>query len=158
MREATDELPDTYERIMQLPEQWKFKQDRMVIGDKERWFAVDHDDSGWQSIRVGEFWDKQGYPDYDGAAWYRLNVKLPAALSGKKTELWFRAADESAKVYINGDLAGEYDIGPQGWDKPFAIDITKQVRPGRQNLIAVRVIDTDRAGGLWKPVSVVTPK
>ena len=160
--ETTDELPEQYEAVMQLPEKWKFKLDPDLVGDKQRWFADDHDDSEWKEIRVGEYWEKQGYPDFDGMAWYRLRVNLPSKLSGKQTELWFGGADETAKVYVNGKVAGDYDFGPQGWwtpperrQKPFVIDVTPQIKPGRENLIAVRVIDTNKVGGLWKPVKVV---
>jgi len=153
-----DDLPNAYDEVMTLPAQWKFKIDPKYVGEKEQWFAPDHDDSAWADIRVGEFWEKQGYPDYDSAAWYRLKVQLPKGLKAQIVQLCFGAADESAKVYVNGKLSGEFDIGPQGWDKRFFIDITKEARPGETNLIAVRVIDTVGAGGLWKPVKVVTPK
>ena len=153
-----DDLPNAYEVVMELPEKWRFQTDAEFAGEEQRWFAGEYDDSGWKEIRVGEFWEKQGYPDYDSAAWYRVTVKLPADLKGKKVQLCFGAADEVAKVYVNGKLAGEHDIGPEGWDKRFFIDITKQAAAGKENLIAVRVIDTTRVGGLWKPIKVVVPK
>ena len=153
-----DDLPNAYDDIMTLPAQWKFKIDPNYVGEKEKWYALDHDDSAWADIRVGEFWEKQGYPDYDSAAWYRLKLHLPKGLKTRIVQLCFGAADENAKVYVNGKLSGEFDVGPEGWDKRFFIDITKEARPGEANLIAVRVIDTVGAGGLWKPVKVVTPK
>ena len=153
-----DDLPNAYDVVMELPEKWKFKTDPEYVGEKEEWFAEDHDDSAWKEIRVGEFWEKQGYPDYDSAAWYRLKVTLPEDLEGKTVQLCFGAADEIAKVYVNGELAGEHDKGPEGWDKRFFIDVTKQISAGEENVIAVRVIDSDRAGGLWKPIKVVTPR
>jgi len=153
-----DDLPNAYDVVMELPETWKFKIDPEYVGEKEEWFAAGYDDSSWKEIRVGEFWEKQGYPDYDSAAWYRIKIKLPEDLEGKTVQLCFGAADEIAKVYVNGELAGEHDIGPEGWDKRFFIDVTKQITAGEENVIAVRVIDSDRAGGLWKPIKVVTPK
>ena len=86
-------------------------------------------------------------------------------LSGKTTfrpEQWYHVVgtydDEMLNLYVNGELAGEHDVGPEGWDKRFFIDVTSQAVPGKDNLIAVRVIDTTRAGGLWKPVKLVVPK
>ena len=155
---AFNNLPEDLTEVMQLPETWKFKIDPKVVGEKEDWYALTYDDSAWGTVRVGEFWEEQGYPDYDGTAWYRLKVKFPGELAGKTVKLGFGAADESAKVYVNGNLSGEFDIGPQGWDKRFFIDITAQVKPGQTNLLAVRVIDTDRAGGLWKPVKLFLTK
>jgi len=65
---------------------------------------------------------------------------------------------ESAKVFVNGKLSGQFDIGPSGWNKPFFIDVSDQAVPGKENLIAIRVVDTKNAGGLWKPVKIVTFK
>jgi len=155
---AFDDLPNAYNEILTLPEKWKFKTDPAIVGEKERWFAGEYDDSTWKDIRVGEFWEEQGYENYDGTAWYRLNVVLPKELAGQTVQLCFGAADETAKAYIYGQLAGEHDIGGEGWDKRFFIDITKHVKPGKQDLIAVRVIDTLMAGGLWRPIKVVVPK
>ena len=83
---------------------------------------------------------------------------LPTDLAGQQVELYFGAADEVAHVWVNGAFAGAHDIGPEGWDKRFNIDITGPAIPGQKNLIVVRVIDSDRMGGLWKAVKVVTPK
>ena len=44
------------------------------------------------------------------------------------------------------------------WDKRFAIDISEFARPGEKNLIAMRVRDSLRMGGLWKSVKLVSPK
>ena len=153
-----DDLPNAYDEIMELPARWRFRLDPEFAGEKEQWFAGDYDDSEWQPIRVGQFWEKQGYEGYDGAGWYRLRVKLPADLAGKQVELCFGAADEVAHVWVNGRLAGAHDLGPEGWDKRFTIDITNQMKGGRENLIAVRVYDSTGAGGLWKPIKVITPR
>ena len=153
-----DDLPNAHEEVLTLPAQAKFRIDPDFVGEKEQWYALDHDDSGWADIRIGEFWEKQGYPDYDSAAWYRLEADLPTSLAGKIVQLCFGAADENAKVYVNGKLSGEFDIGPEGWDKRFFIDVTAQAVPGHVNTIAVRVIDSVGAGGIWKPIKVVTPK
>jgi len=153
-----DDLPNAYDEIVQLPHEWKFQLDPQLAGEQQKWFAPDYDDSDWAKITVDDFWGNQGYEDYDGAAWYRTTVELPADLPGQQVELCFGAADEVAHVWVNGTFAGAHDIGPEGWDKRFAIDITGAAIPGQKDLIVVRVIDSDRMGGLWKPVKVITPK
>ena len=150
--------PGIYRKILQLPEVWKFKIDPESIGKSEKWYATDLDDSTWGPMLVGRFWKPKGYNDYDGAGWYRLRVKLPVALAEKQVKLRFGAADEAAYVYVNGVFAGAHDVGPGGWDQGFDINITDQIKAGEENLIAVLVIDTMREGGLWKPVTVLTPK
>ena len=37
---------------------------------------------------------------------------------------------------------------------PFWLDVTREIRFGGENLLAVRVKDTEKAGGIWKPVTV----
>jgi beta-galactosidase/beta-glucuronidase len=81
----------------------------------------------------------QGHPNGKS----RLKVKFPKSLKNKNIQLYFGAADESAKVFVNEKLSGQFDIGPSGWDKPFFIDATDQVVPGKENLLAVRVVDTN---------------
>ncbi len=148
----------THDRIMDVPEDWKFKTDPQAVSEKEQWFARDFNDAPWETIKVGKFWEHQGHKDYDGIAWYRRKLTLPASLTGKKVLFAFGAADENALVYIDGKLAGKYDIGPHGWDKRFVLDLTEHVKPGVEQVYAIRVIDAVGAGGLWKPIKVISPR
>ena len=144
--------------VVDLPEDWKFKTDPKRVGLSEKWYARDHNDAEWQTVKIGEFWDVQGHRDYDGIGWYRRRITLPATLAGKRILFAFGAADETALVYIDGERAAEYDVGPMGWDKRFVLDLTDHVKPGVEQVHAIRVIDTAGAGGLWKPIKVMTPK
>ncbi|HIE52044.1 MAG TPA: DUF4838 domain-containing protein, partial [Armatimonadetes bacterium] len=58
---------------------WKFHLDPEDVGVQEGWFREDWDDSDWTNIEAGRPWEDQGYPDYDGFAWYRRQVELPTA-------------------------------------------------------------------------------
>ena len=69
-------------------------------------------------------------------------------------EICFDGVDECAWVWINGRNVGQHDLGPDGWDKPFTLDITEEVRWGERNQITVRVQDSAYAGGIWKPVRI----
>ena len=157
--EATfGDLWKRFEEVVQVPDVWRFRLDPDNRGEAERWYATDASDDSWQDIRIGEFWEVQGHPDYNGHAWYRLRLAIPAAARDRRLLLYFGAADESAHVWINGLKAGHHDIGDAGWNRRFSIDITKLARPGADNLIAVRVGDTMQMGGLWKSVKLVSPK
>jgi hypothetical protein len=46
---------------------------------------------------------------------------------------------------------GQHDIGPDGWDKRFAMDASEFLKWGAENQITVRVLDRKFAGGIWKP-------
>ena len=157
--EATfGDLWKQFEQIVQVPDVWRFRLDPDNRGETAKWFAAEASDDSWQDIRIGEFWEMQGHPDYNGLAWYRLRLAIPEAARDRKLLLYFGAADESAHVWINGRKAGHHDIGDAGWDRRFTIDITKFARPGEDNLIAVRVGDAMQMGGLWKSVKLVSPK
>ncbi len=123
-------------------------------GERERWFAPDFDDSGWDTISVLDYWENQGYEDYDGVAWYRVQVEITEEDIAEPLLLGFHGADASATVYLNGTKIGEHD----GWDEPFAVKVPRDmVRVGETNTIAVRVVDGSANGGLYGPVMLARP-
>jgi hypothetical protein len=132
---------------------WRFALDPRQNGHEQGWFAPDFDDSGWTPIVTGKAWEEQGH-SYDGVAWYRGAFDLPARPEHRAVEICFDGVDECAWVWINGRYVGQHDLGPDGWDKPFTLDITEEVRWGERNQITVRVQDSAYAGGIWKPVRI----
>ena len=137
-----------------LPEDgWRFSTDPGEDGHKLNWFAPGFDDSSWTPIKIGAAWEEQGHT-YDGVAWYRGSFDLPEKPEYLAVELAFGAVDEVAWVWVNGEYVGQHDLGASGWDKPFALDVTKELLWGQKNQITVRVYDSAFAGGIWKPVEV----
>ena len=67
--------------------------------------------------------------------------------------------DESFWLYINGKLVRRwmFDVvkDPNLWKKPRPVDITRHIRYGAENTLAVKVHDSAGAGGLWKSALVV---
>ena len=53
-------------------------------------------------------------------------------------------------------LVKKYTFKPN--DYTFKLDITKEVKWGAENVLVVRVEDTEGAGGIWKPVTVEVVK
>lgn len=142
-------------QAIRLPaEGWKFRLDPERIGKDQKWFAPDLDDSGWDDIGIEKAWTQLGY-DYIGVAWYRRTIELPARPESDKVELHFEGVDECAWVWVNGQYAGEHDIGPAGWNKPFSLDVTDLLRWGGENQITVRAMNTAMAGGIWRPVTIM---
>lgn len=133
---------------------WKFRLDPDRVGEDQKWFATDFDDSGWDDIGIEQAWQLLGY-DYVGTAWYRRTVELPDRPKPEKVELAFEGVDESAWVWVNGEYAGEHDIGPSGWDKPFNLDVAELLAWGQENQITVRAMNTAARGGIWRPVAIV---
>jgi hypothetical protein len=131
---------------------WRFQTDVGQIGHTQYWFAPASNDGDWKVIAIGKAWEEAAGITYDGVAWYRNSFALPEKPQQSGTDLVFDAVDESAWVWINGHFVGRHDIGPDGWDKRFAMDVTPFLKWGETNQITVRVLDRTLAGGIWKPV------
>jgi beta-galactosidase len=134
--------------------EWKFHLDQERVGTDEQWYEVGFDDSDWADIGIGRAWGEFGYTGYIGVGWYRRTISVPENPGATDAVLWFEGVDECAWVWINGQYAGEHDIGPAGWDIPFRIDVTDLIRWGEDNQITVRAMNTVAAGGIWQPVTL----
>lgn len=120
---------------------------------------VKFDDASWQRIRIGDFWEKQGFDGYDGIAWYRVSFALPEKpADAQSSELCFDAVDEEAWVWLNGVYLGQHAEGSAGWDVPFRLGADDELKWGGANTLVVRVGDSKGGGGIWKGVRVETLK
>ena len=138
-----------------LPEAgWKIAIDNDVQGHTRNWFKPDFDDSAWTDIKIAKAWEPQGI-NHDGFAWYRGTFKAPAKPARfNAVELHFGGVDECAWVWLNGVYIGDHDLGPEGWNVPFSLDVTKILKWGEDNQLTVRVHDSTMAGGIWKPITL----
>ena len=133
---------------------WRFRLDPWEDGHNRGYFKTAFDDTNWKKISIADSWEKQGYPGYDGIAWYRVKFKMPEKMKCLAVELSFLGVDESAWVWLNGKYVGQRDSGPEGWKFPFKLDITPEVNWNAENLLVVRVKDTEQSGGIYKPVEI----
>jgi hypothetical protein len=121
--------------------QWDFRLDPQNVGVSEHWFDTQALFSG--SIQVPGSWQAQGYGEragmlrhqYAGAAWYRKHVKIPADWNGKLVTLRIGGAHRMTRVFVNGVDFGEHN----GFNAPFSFDVTRAIRPGEDNIVALRV-------------------
>ena len=113
-------------------------------------------DEKWTQLSVPGNWEKTGgkrFANYDGIAWYRCHVKVPATWKGDELALTLHQIDNCYQVFFNGHKIGEAGSFPPGYrngvsDRPISYTIpAKQVKPGQYNLIAIRVYDHDGRGG-----------
>jgi len=132
---------------------WKFRLDPKRDGHLKTWFKAGLDDSGWDDISIEQAWQKAGY-EHTGVAWYRRTIELPDKPEMTAVDLHVQGVDECAWVWLNGIYIGEHDIGPEGWNKAFFLDITKEARWGKPNQLTVRAMNTRNAGGIWKPIVI----
>ena len=135
---------------------WRFITDPGAKGhtEKNKYYAKKVSNPGkWKPIKYG-YWENQGFGDYDGIGWYRIRFTMPKKVAHNAVEIQFSGVDESAWVWLNGIYLGCHDIGVAGHNKYFAVDATKEVKFGAENVLTVRVKDTGAAGGIWRPVHV----
>lgn len=138
----------------ELPTQgWKFTTDPEGNGHDRNFFAENFDDGNWKTVKVGN-WEEQGFTGYDGFAWYRITFDAPKKIDSNAVELSFGGVDEEAWVWLNGTYVGQHAVGTGGWDKPFSLDVTDELRWGDRNVLVVRVYDARQAGGIWKPIKL----
>ena len=143
--------------VTAFPTVWKFRLDPQDIGAVQKWFAADFDDASWPDIKVPAWWEKAGFGDYDGVAWYRCHFEIPASAGDKTIYLAFGAVDGDALIYLNGKEMGRHNgNSAHTWDKPFEMEVSRFLRYGRTNQLTVRVHDTEALGGIFKPVRLLT--
>ncbi|MEV6008360.1 glycoside hydrolase family 2 TIM barrel-domain containing protein [Streptomyces sp. NPDC051976] len=158
---ATYTPPNPRTRI-DLNAGWKFVRSD-VSGAEQPGF----DDSGWTSVDTPHTWNAADGADggdnyYRGPGWYRRHCAVPAALAGKMLFLQFAGANQVADVWVNGTHLGQH----KGGYSRFRFGATAALRPGADNVIAVRVtnaadpdiapLDADYSfdGGIYRNVSL----
>lgn len=151
LREEHGDRSITVAKTVSLPaEGWKLKFDPDGMGHGLGWFRENFDDSHWEKGRIETPWET----GYIGVGWYRLRFDMPEKESFDGVELHFEGVDECAWVWVNGQYAGEHDVGTAGWNIPFSLDITDLVQWKAENQITVRAMNTAHAGGIWRPVQL----
>jgi alpha-glucosidase (family GH31 glycosyl hydrolase) len=140
----------------ELTKYWKFKTDNENKGIPQKWFATTFNDNHWKSIAAGRDWESQGYPGYDGVAWYRKTFMLPASVPDS-LYLVFGGVDDEYDLYINGQKAAHYGSRPDHsvYNSKTVTNIRQYVKAGQANLIAVRVDDWGGGGGLTKNPQII---
>ena len=143
-----------------LSKEWRFSPDENNIGISEKWYAVNFDDSQWDTLDAGKKWEDQGYPDLDSYGWYRKTVDIPANWKGKDVWIKFAAVNDAYKLFVNGEYLssfGEANISFAAM--PSFTKLTDKIKYGESNLIAIKVNDWGNSGGLWRlPVIITTNK
>jgi len=104
----------------------------------ESGFAAD----GFRPIPVPSNWSLQGFEEpiyaktqHAGEGFYLHKFQAPGDLRGKRVLLHFGGVWDSAEVWLNGEFVGRHDSGFTG----FAYDVSRILKPGAANALAVRV-------------------
>jgi beta-galactosidase len=97
---------------------------------------------GFQPTPVPSNWSLLGFeepiyarPKQAGEGFYVRRFQAPENLTGKRVLLHFGGVWASAEVWLNGTPLGRHDSG----FTEFAYDVTRALKPGAENRLAVRV-------------------
>jgi hypothetical protein len=136
------------QQLVNLNKKWLIE-----IGDNPAFASPGYDDSKWQEISVPGAWENQGFPGYDGYAWYRLKIYIADLSNYENLYLQLGRIDDVDQVYLNGHLIGETGKYPPQYQTAYDIvrlyKIDKHdIKAGAVNTIAVRVYDEHLGGGI----------
>ncbi|WP_035611429.1 sialate O-acetylesterase [Haloferula sp. BvORR071] len=125
-----------------LQEEWYAKNDP----DAKKWSAAEFADSSWPEMTQPAAWSGSNVAElanFDGVAWFRRSVDIPAAAAGKEAVLNLGPIDDEDTAWVNGRQVGATD----GFMKGRSYKIPAGVLKAGANSIAVRVLDINGNGG-----------
>ena len=110
------------------------------------------DDRAWQAIALPHTWstyettgdlhpfikaanEKEDTYWWYGWGWYRKRLVIGKEYAGRNIALEFDGVQKYSKVWVNGVAAGEH----RGGYTSFSVDVTKLLKFGEENVIAVQV-------------------
>jgi len=139
-------------RVVNFNGDWRFAK-----GPQDEAQKPEFDVAGWQAVRLPHDWaiagpfnaSENGYAGklpWRGEGWYRKTFTPDQADLGRRVYFDFDGVMAFPQVYVNGQLAGQWDYGYMS----FRVDATPCVKFGQANTIAVHV-DTRQHGTRWYP-------
>jgi sialate O-acetylesterase len=154
---ALRELPGLSQRIDEVlaaaqavkvfdPAAWRIKITELEKG-LGVWEKPDFNDSTWKAIEGPKPWDAEGLGSFDGYAWYRAKFELSQAEAGQPLILELGAIDDEDVTFVNGVKVGENTV----WNLKRRYEIPASALRAGQNVLAVRVLDTQQGGGFTNP-------
>lgn len=123
------------------------------LGDDPAWAKPEFPDKDWIEVTVPGPWENQGFPGYDGYGWYRKWFFMPPEWRGKRLYLEVGCVDDVDETYVNGHFIGFQGEFPPHYVSRYNVNRTYVIplytlKPGQMNLLAVRVYDSQMAGGI----------
>jgi len=104
-------------------------------------YKPDFHDSRWARLKVPSNWEIEGFsvPTYNDAdptvGLYRRIVAVPKSFAGNRILWRFDGALSGTEVFVNGNRVGYH----QGGYCAFDVDVTDFIKPGANNLLALRL-------------------
>lgn len=131
---------------------WKF-----FLGDTSTAKLKEFNDASWRSLDLPHDWSIEGkvnpknptggaggyFPA--GVGWYRKTFQVPDAWKAEKIAIYFEGVYMNSEVFINGKSLG---VHPYGYTS-FSYDLTPFLNFGKENVIAVRVDNSQQVNSRW---------
>jgi beta-galactosidase len=121
---------------------WKFNlvEESNVLDDQ--FHFSDYDDSSWEDVCLPHTAHLEPLvvnDQWQGTCWYRKSFTVSEIDEDKEIFLELEAAMSHSKIWLNGVLMTVH----QGGYLPVVVDVTKYVKKGVQNTLAIRLNNTD---------------
>ena len=112
---------------------WRYKK-----GDAPKASEKNFSDKEWEIVNLPHGLElvpeeSSGCSNYQGPAWYRKEISIPAQMKGKRLTLYFEGIMGRSRVYVNGTLLKEHS----GGYLPLIVDASKALIPGEKNTVAI---------------------
>lgn len=143
---------ETGRTIADFNDEWKF-----FAGDTTGAEQPGFTDAGWRVLDLPHDWSIEGNFDSlhpaspgggalpGGVGWYRKTFVVPGNVKDKKVFVDFDGIYRNSQVWINGHLLG---MRPNGYIS-FRYDLTPWLKFGGENVIAVRVDNSQQPNSRW---------
>ena len=147
-------------RFLSLDGTWNFNFVRNANERPQGFFAVGYDDSDWDTMPVPGMWEMNGFgeaiyvnTDYswrndweknppvikelnNWVGSYRRSFLIPANWNGEQIIMHIGSATSNVTVWVNGQYVGYSEDAKVAAE----FDVTKYLKPGQENLIALQVM------------------
>jgi beta-galactosidase len=131
---------------------WKF-----YLGDEPQAKEPAFNDAKWRKLDLPHDWSIEGTFDEKapagqaaaglptGIGWYRKTFTVPKSSKGKNVFIDFDGIYRNSEVWINGHYLGKR---PNGYIS-FRYNLTEHLKYGGQNIIAVKVDNSEQPNSRW---------
>ena len=149
---CTENKQTPVRQVKDFTEEWKF-----FLGDDPLANNARYDDSQWRTLDLPHDWSIEADFSVDhpatpgggalpgGTGWYRKTFIANQSFENKNIYIDFDGIYRKSQVWINGQLLGERPFGYIS----FRYELTPYIKTGEENVIAVRVDNSEQPNSRW---------
>ncbi|MFY0601304.1 MAG: DUF4982 domain-containing protein [Cyclobacteriaceae bacterium] len=149
---------------------WKFLKVDEADSANNVYMGVDFSDKEWEDICLPHTTNIEPIlvnDQWQGVSWYRKHFGVDGFGDGQNVYLELEAAMNTADIWLNGEKVDRHE----GGYLPVVVDITKYIKSGDENLLAIkldnrdnkyigpkplRILDYNTYGGLYRNAWLIT--